>query len=1201
MTSITNLAKFGYDLSDNTLLYVRKSPKYDSIELYTTLGDDVRHYPNAELRDVDYENLLTELQAGGIPCYHIAGYAINSNAVSKLYNDKNVAVCVFVNGQRLTIVCGSVSHAQEVIEFIASHAIAGGITPDIQAELDKKANAEDVYTKTQTDALIENINSFNVKIVDQLPTEDIDTHTIYFVPKVGESIEVDGYDEYLYIDGKWEYLGNTVIDLSDYATVEQLNKVASDVDYIGNTVIPEMNTNTAKALDTKVDWDSTKTVIPLPKNGSISALRDEVTLEGGNLLAQRTYDEGATYVTEVGTVKNKLTLNGSERPQVDLAGGTSEKIAYESEVTEVKEDLNDIIPIFVQIPIRTLKDEVYDKATILGWFGVEDDATLKGYISRQHPMFLKYGISLSYNPHYYKFPVEYIAYETANQIKMVFSGLNTKDDVVSKYQIILNLDGKLIENTNSNVGLTITSLEEGVESYNELTDRPQINSIELSGNKSLEELGIQPKGNYVTEETLTSKDYVTNTQLTAGLSSKANKSEIPTKVSELENDSGFITSIPEEYVTEKELSAKGYATTADVNSKLESKANKSTTLTGYGITDAYTKSEVDAKVSSVYKFKGSVANFEALPSESNVVGDVYNVEDTGANYAWDGSAWDKLSETVDLTSYALKSEIPTKVSQLNNDSNYVTEETLTSKDYATNTQLTSGLATKVNSEDLATVATTGSYNDLSDKPSIPEQYTLPIATSDSLGGVKIGNGISIDSETGVISVAATSNSYNDLIDKPRINSIELSANKTLDDLGIQAKGNYLTAVDIENKADKSTTLAGYGITDAYTKEEVDGKIPEPYSLPIATAETLGGIKVGEGLSVTEDGTLSSTVSETTDYAELSNKPQINNVELSGNKSLEELGIQPKGNYLTEAPVSSVNSETGAVVVKSIQDSRDNTTMWKIWSGTQEEYDALEVKDENTIYYVKKDGQPIDVYELLDKKQDKLTAGTGVELVVNEEGGTTTLNNTSPNVQSDWNSVEGLSQILNKPTLATVATSGKYSDLLEIPENITAQGNTFNGISQLVQLDESGKLPALDGSQLTNLTLPTATTEALGLVKPDGTTISITPEGVVSVVATTPVLELSDFATGIQADKVYKATINSAVSIVLPSEVSNTDTHSIIIYASIEEGGSIADFGTTYFYNAEKPVPASGDTYDLVYVYNPARSAWVCNAIKISTL
>lgn len=69
-------------------------------------------------------------------------------------------------------------------------------------------------------------------------------------------------------------------------------------------------------------------------------------------------------------------------------------------------------------------------------------------------------------------------------------------------------------------------------------------------------------------------------------------------------------------------------------------------------------------------------------------------------------------------------------------------------------------------------------------------------------------------------------------------------------------------------------------------------------LPIATATTLGGIKVGDNLSITEDGTLSATGGSagTTDYTQLENKPQINSVELTGNKTLDDLGIQAKGNY-----------------------------------------------------------------------------------------------------------------------------------------------------------------------------------------------------------------------------------------------------------------------------------------------------------------
>ena len=54
------------------------------------------------------------------------------------------------------------------------------------------------------------------------------------------------------------------------------------------------------------------------------------------------------------------------------------------------------------------------------------------------------------------------------------------------------------------------------------------------------------------------------------LTAYAKKSEIPTKVSQLANDSGFLTAVPEEYVTDSELSQKGYETTQSVDGKLQS-------------------------------------------------------------------------------------------------------------------------------------------------------------------------------------------------------------------------------------------------------------------------------------------------------------------------------------------------------------------------------------------------------------------------------------------------------------------------------------------------------------------------------------------------------------------------------------------------------------------------------------------------------
>lgn len=52
-------------------------------------------------------------------------------------------------------------------------------------------------------------------------------------------------------------------------------------------------------------------------------------------------------------------------------------------------------------------------------------------------------------------------------------------------------------------------------------------------------------------------------------------------------------------------------------------------------------------LTSVYKYKGSVATSSALPTTATT-GDVYNVESDGMNYAWNGTAWDALGSSVTL-------------------------------------------------------------------------------------------------------------------------------------------------------------------------------------------------------------------------------------------------------------------------------------------------------------------------------------------------------------------------------------------------------------------------------------------------------------------------------------------------------------------------------------------------------------------------
>lgn len=98
---------------------------------------------------------------------------------------------------------------------------------------------------------------------------------------------------------------------------------------------------------------------------------------------------------------------------------------------------------------------------------------------------------------------------------------------------------------------------------------------------------------------------------------------VPTKVSELTNDSGYLTT----------------------HQSLDNYYTKTQVAANY-----YNKTEIDGKLTSAMHYKGSVATFNDLPTDA-AVGDFYNITANGANYAWDGTKWDETGAIADLTPY----------------------------------------------------------------------------------------------------------------------------------------------------------------------------------------------------------------------------------------------------------------------------------------------------------------------------------------------------------------------------------------------------------------------------------------------------------------------------------------------------------------------------------------------------------------------
>lgn len=196
-------------------------------------------------------------------------------------------------------------------------------------------------------------------------------------------------------------------------------------------------------------------------------------------------------------------------------------------------------------------------------------------------------------------------------------------------------------------------------------------------------------------------DTVAAVDVTEQISGKADKTYVDSKLdTKVDKVSGKQLST-NDYTNEDKTKLAGIAAGAEVNVNADWNAesgdaqilNKPTI-----ITEEQVDQKINTAIGSVYKVKGSVANYEALPKDNVTIGDVYNLEDTGANYVATSSTpdWDKLSETVDLSGYLTKTDAASTYQPKGNyltsvPEEYVTETELNAKGYATTTQVNTKL------------------------------------------------------------------------------------------------------------------------------------------------------------------------------------------------------------------------------------------------------------------------------------------------------------------------------------------------------------------------------------------------------------------------------------------------------------------------------------------------------------------------------
>ena len=325
--------------------------------------------------------------------------------------------------------------------------------------------------------------------------------------------------------------------------------------------------------------------------------------------------------------------------------------------------------------------------------------------------------------------------------------------------------------------------------------------------------------------------------------------------------------------------------------------------------------------------------------------------------------------------------------------------------YYNKSQVDQLLALKANISSLATVATSGSYNDLSDKPVIP---TVPTNVS------------AFNNDAGYLTEHQSLDNY---------------YNKSQTDNLLAGKQHTLTAganITIENNVISATGGGGGGdMSNYYTKTETN---------------TL--------LNAKADSSSLATVATSGNYNDLSNKPTIPTVPTNVSSFVNDAGYLTQHQSLADV-FGKVNYDSSTKRINFY--GKDDTSMTTVLGYVDASsfvvdgmVEDVRIENGNLVIDFNTDSGITDITipltDIFDPSNYYTTedidemlegyVGQGDLSQVAFTGDYTDLLNkpTIPaaQVNSDWNASSGVAQILNKPTFATVATSGSYNDLSDKP-------------------------------------------------------------------------------------------------------------------------------------------------------------------------
>lgn len=424
----------------------------------------------------------------------------------------------------------------------------------------------------------------------------------------------------------------------------------------------------------------------------------------------------------------------------------------------------------------------------------------------------------------------------------------------------------------NNLDFWNNSFDCGTLDYANLVNKPSINGKELNGNTSLKDLGIQPAGNYADKDTVTDVlNSITNIN--------NNLSTINEDIEGINTDIGTI--------------------------------NDSITGINNDILDINTN--LNTHINDVSKFETLFKKFFEYDERNNAIKarlDFYTDKDKSISA---GGLNNNIGEIEFISSYSeLKDKPFINGQELVSGDNSLDKLGIQPKgNYTTNEfveSLTNAIMEKLNLhikdfEDFIKKLNTYFEYD-SDHQAIKVLLDLYTVT-----GKNISAGGYNNSGTEI----TVPKSYGELTEKPQINGQELlSGDNSLDKLGIQPKGNYATNEIVESQISAIIEKLNNHITDfeTFVKElntyfEFDSKNQ--------AIKVLYDLYTDKGKNISASGYNNSgtEIIIPKSYIELTDKPTINGVELVGNLTSKDLGLQLEGDYLTISDIlNTIKQEDG---------------------------------------------------------------------------------------------------------------------------------------------------------------------------------------------------------------------------------------------------------------------------------------------------